>query len=87
MQMVRTDNVSDGLHPSEVAVSIKDASGRIETIFMDRKQLVDGHYVPVGFPVGRDGSNVLVELPRETMRGSWRIWVPDSAITEGAEAA
>lgn len=41
---------------------------------------VDGSGAEVGF-IGQREEEVLVELPRETLRGRWRVWVPKSAVT------
>ena len=87
MNMIEVESIEDGLHPSEVAVTVRDAGGRLETIFMGRRQLTDGRFIPIGYPVGRDGDNALVELPRETMRGSWRVWVPAASLVEQVAAA
>jgi len=35
----------------------------------------------IGYPVGRDEENYLVELPRETSRGFWRVWVAKDKVS------
>ena len=67
-----------GLHPSEVVAVVDAVDGR-ECFPVDRRSIVDGR-VEIGHPVGRDGDHVLVELPNETTRGSWRIAVPTDRL-------
>ncbi len=38
------------------------------------------------YTVGADRDRVLVELPRETLSGSWRVWMPLSAVFVSEEA-
>ena len=40
---------------------------------------VDANGVEVGC-IGQKGDEFLVELPRETLRGRWLVWVSKSAI-------
>ncbi|MDR3497082.1 MAG: hypothetical protein P4L82_20995 [Ancalomicrobiaceae bacterium] len=69
-----------GMHPSEQLVTITTRDGR-EELFVDGSQ-IEQDSIPVGFPVGRSNGHVLVELPRETMRGNWRVWVDLKQLTE-----
>ncbi len=41
----------------------------------------------VGYPVDQNAENhFLVELPRETLRGIWRVWVREDALIREAAA-
>ncbi|MGC2209620.1 MAG: hypothetical protein WA532_05860 [Candidatus Korobacteraceae bacterium] len=71
-------NVSDGLMPSEKVVRIETADGRSEEVAVSAKNIQNNRLV--AFEIGRREGNVLVELPRESASGSWRIWVKESAI-------
>lgn len=74
--LLRAIEVSPGWHPSERMVVIP-VKGGTETVFVDQHSVHDGH-VEVMLPVSEDGALRLVELPREAMSGTWRVWV-DSA--------
>jgi hypothetical protein len=73
MMKLRVKTVGDGLHRSEVVVSIHTNSGD-EGIALDRRSLRDG-FIDVGYPIRQDGDSYLIELPRETSTGNWRVWV------------
>jgi hypothetical protein len=75
---VKTERQEAGPIPSETVVAIRTARGSIEEAIVDTSQ-VDARGVEVGFIEVR-GEEVLVELPRETLRGRWRLWVPRSAV-------
>lgn len=83
---LRVEKVGDGPGPSEVIVSVATSTGSLEQLVIDISSLSSG-FVDVGYPVGRDQQNYLVELPRETVRGAWRVWVPESELrtSEAAE--
>lgn len=75
---VKVREVSKGLHPSEVVVEVKTADGP-EKLVID-KRAVEANSVSVGSPLGMRGDLYLVELPRETMSGAWRVWVPENQM-------
>lgn len=68
----------DGSVPSETVVTILTASGGNEEVVVHRDQVKDNR-MDVGF-IGKQEKRVLVELPRETVKGRWRIWVPESEV-------
>ena len=80
MARVCVDEVGQGQHPSEVMVSVKTSSG-LETLIVDRRSLVHNS-LDIGYPVGGSEGLLLVELPRETMRGEWRVLVPATSIID-----
>jgi hypothetical protein len=84
---VKVKEVSGGLHPSEVVVQVETTSGP-ENLVVDRRSFKDD-LVEVGAALGRDEKgNWLIELPRETMSGTWRVWVPEkSLVPEARERA
>jgi hypothetical protein len=59
-------------------VAVRTTSGSLEETIVDSSQ-ADARGVEVGF-IEQRGDEVLVELPRETLRGRWRLWVPKSAV-------
>lgn len=74
MSRIRVEIVKDGLHPSEAVVAIDTTSGGKEYLTVSRRS-VDSDSIEVGFPVAQENGSYLVELPRETEAGSWRVWV------------
>ena len=75
--------VGNGLHPSEMVVSVKTTDGE-QNLVIDRRSLLDG-YVAIGYPIREHDGNYLVELPRETASGSWRVWVSRTDLREATE--
>lgn len=73
MMLVKVKDVSEGLHPSEIFVSVETREGP-EEVAVSAKSLRNGA-LPIGWPVGREGDFLLVELPRPTVRGFSRVWV------------
>jgi hypothetical protein len=82
MSRLKVRRVGEGLHPSEVVFAVATADGPEEEVTVDSRSL-SGDTLEVGHPISRSEDRVLVELPRETMRGAWRVWVPADALTEG----
>ena len=83
--MLRIESSAAGLHPSEAVIAVHTKDG-FEEIIVDRK-LISAGRIPVGWPVGRDGKYLLVELPRQTMGGSWRVWVSEDSLEVEQERA
>lgn len=76
---IKISNKIAGAIPSEAVVEIPTLQGTEEVVVHTSQVTADG--VEVGY-IGTkktDGS-VLVELPRESVSGRWRIWVPGSAV-------
>lgn len=74
--------IGEALHPSELVVQVATEQGP-QNLVVD-KQSVKDNSISVGSPLGRrDKDFWLVELPRETMNGAWRVWVAtDQLINE-----
>jgi hypothetical protein len=73
---IRIDKRREGSIPSETVVAISTVSG-VEEVVVHSSQ-ADANSVEVGFISEKEG-RYLIELPRETFSGRWRIWVPKSA--------
>lgn len=74
---VRT--VGEGQHPSEAVVELNTADGSKEELIVDKRS-VESNRLKIGYPISTDGNRLLVELPRETVRGSWRVWVNKESV-------
>jgi len=61
------------LMPAERIAKIVCADGRIEVVSVPVKQIT-GTLLHAS-EVGRKPNEVLVELPRESASGRWRVWV------------
>lgn len=72
-------NVVDGLMPAEKIARIQTADGRIEDVSVSA-QSISGDKL-LASEIGRQEGKVLVELPRESASGRWRIWVKESSIS------
>ena len=68
----------EGPGPSEQIVSIKTRDGEEQLVLSTRK--LNGHQVEVGEPLATEPGMFLVELPRETASGRWRVWVSEDEI-------
>lgn len=71
-------NTIIAMGPYEAVVSIAKSDGGKEEVVVDAKSIED-KTIEVG-QVFSEGDRVLVELPRESATGNWRIWVPSSSI-------
>jgi len=74
-----TCDVSEGLMPNEKIARIETADGKSEVVAVSSQNILPGNRLEA-FEVGRREGKVLVELPRESASGRWRIWVKETAI-------
>jgi hypothetical protein len=80
MMRLLVQEVGVGLHPSEVVVVVKTIKGE-ERLTVSKRSITDGS-IEVGWPIRKEGDDLLVELPRETQSGAWRVWVDRIQLTE-----
>ncbi|WP_129217200.1 hypothetical protein [Lichenibacterium ramalinae] len=85
MPVIRVQELGEGQHPSEVFVGVTTAHGEKESLIVDRRS-IDNGTLDIGFPVGGEGKLLLVELPRETMSGKWRVWVNRTDVLDRVPA-
>jgi hypothetical protein len=78
MMKLKVREVGKGFHPMEVLVQIRGIEGE-RKMLIDRRSL-NGGYVSVGNPISNLTDRLLVELPRETTVGEWRVWVPRDEV-------
>jgi hypothetical protein len=79
MQTKLNSNIVDGLMPAEKIARIQDVDGKIEEVTVSTNNLSDNKFL-MASEIGRNAGNVLVELPRESASGRWRMWVKESSI-------
>jgi hypothetical protein len=72
--------------PSETVVLVTTAEGTVEEVIVDQGS-IERSTIEVGFPVAGKDDQWLIELPRETMRGRWRVWVSKDQLVPAAEHA
>ena len=75
---VKVKEEGKGIHPNEVVVSVPTTDGPERLVVHHRS--IEGGGLEIGYPILVDNDAYLVELPRETMRGLWRVWVTSSAL-------
>ena len=76
---LRVKRVSEGPGPGEVLVEVETTSGIYEEVILHAKS-IEGDTVEIGHPIAHVEEKSLVELPRESMSGRWRVWVPNSSV-------
>lgn len=81
---LRVARVEEGLHPSELVVSVQTKDGPVSLV-IDPSSVLPDNTVSVGWPVGRDQDFYLVELPRETFQGTSRVWVRGNELENGED--
>ena len=70
--------ISKGATNSERVAYVKTVSGRDVEVILDVSQA--NHKSVVAAEIGRKNNNVLIEFPRETSSGNWRVWVSADQI-------
>jgi hypothetical protein len=71
-------SVSEGLMPDEKVARIETADGGSEEVAVSDQNIENNRLM--AFEIGRSEGRVLVELPRESASGRWRIWVKESLV-------
>jgi len=85
MSRIRIAVLGEGQHPSERMVAVTTADGSRENVMVDRRS-IDNDTIDVGYPVASEADRYLIELPRETTTGQWRVWVKQSDVLDGVPA-
>jgi hypothetical protein len=52
---------------------------------VDRRS-IEHDTIDIGYPVAGEHGRYLIELPRETTTGQWRVWVNQSDVLEDVPA-
>jgi len=78
---VKCRQVNKDIGPSETLIEIETIRGRPEEVIVHNSSLSDD-LVEV-YRIAQDERSVLVELPRESVSGNWRIWIPQQAVVAG----
>jgi hypothetical protein len=83
MMRLKVTPLGEGLHPSEMFVSVETRDGRQDLAVNPIAIQSSTSSVAVGWPVAREGVYRLVELPTQTSLGARRVWVDkNELITE-----
>lgn len=56
-----------------------DTTSGAEHLVVNQRSLTDDK-LEIGYSINSRDSDLLVELPRETINGSWRVWVPQALV-------
>ena len=83
---IRCKLVVEGPGPSEAVVAVKTARGPLEEVVV-YTGLLQNEQLEVGPFLGSRDGQTLIELPRESASGRWRIWVPNSEVIKEREVA
>jgi hypothetical protein len=70
--------IEEGLIPSEKIARIETIDGSIEEFTVSETQVEDESVI--ASYIGRQDGSVLVEMPRESASGRWRVWVRDAEV-------
>jgi hypothetical protein len=86
MMRLKVEKQGEGLHPNEAVVAVNSIDGPVIMV-VDPTIIFPDDSVTIGWPVARNSelSQFLVELPRETENGSWRVWVPEKELVQDDE--
>lgn len=80
MHLVKIAVLSEGPGPSEKVVNIPTVDGNEEVVL--HSSALTNDRIEVGLlGYDQDRSRALVELPRESVSGRWRVWVPTSELS------
>ena len=77
--------VTAGLIPSESVVYIQTMGGDAEEVTLATSLVADDTVIVA--LIHKESDHSLVELPRESTTGKWRIWVPNTILQTHGEPA
>lgn len=80
MMRLKVAQLGNGLHPNEVVVGIQTPAG-MERLVVSRQSIANNS-VEIGWPIRTKEDLYLIELPRETQSGAWRVWVHKNQVLE-----
>jgi hypothetical protein len=83
MMRLRVEPIGNGLHPNEAVVAVQTTTGK-ERLVVPR-QSISNNSIEIGWPIRTKDDCFLIELPRETQSGAWRVWVPRNQVSESEE--
>ncbi|GGD18666.1 hypothetical protein [Aureimonas glaciei] len=78
---IKFTTIADGPGPSEEVIGIRTADGSQEEVVLS-KRLLSGRGVDIGMPLLHEDDKLLIELPRESASGRWRIWIPQTEVID-----
>jgi len=78
--LIKCQRLMEGPGPSEAIVSVCTTQGEEEVVVYTG--LLTNGYLEVGPKLSSQPNRVLVELPRESASGRWRVWIPTSEVAE-----
>ncbi len=76
---IKIRKLMDGPGPGEALVEITTSSGNVEQVVV-HDLVIEDDMIEVGYPIHENDDSALIELPREAMSGSWRVWISRSEI-------
>ena len=76
---LRVEHLADGPGPGEVVIAVTTASGSKEQVVV-HWTAVEKDTIEIGYPIRHSKDKLLVELPRESASGRWRLWVSPELI-------
>jgi hypothetical protein len=82
--LVRFTFIADGPGPSEAIIGVQTTGGQLEEVVLSKRHTESG-LLNVGSPLLTRDQNYLIELPRESTSGKWRVWVPHSETVTAPE--
>lgn len=81
MCRVKCETVMEGVIDSEKVGRIRTAEGRIEEVSAHASLFGPENTLAVS-RIGSRDSSVLIELPRESASGLWRVWVKEDQLED-----
>jgi hypothetical protein len=81
MRRLTCSVLGHGPGPSETIIEIKTSDGRVEVVVDD--SLVNDGALLIRRVLEHRKNKTLVELPKESSTGRWRVWVDDSTLSAG----
>ncbi len=78
---LQVTRISEGPGPGEVVIGVTTITGAMEQVVVHVTGMV-GDTIDVGYPLASSEEQRLIELPRESVSGKWRLWVHESVMVE-----
>lgn len=76
---LRVEQLAKGPGPGEVVIAVTTISGSKEQVVV-HWTAVEKDTIEIGYPIRHSKDRSLVELPRESASGKWRLWVSPKSL-------